>query len=195
MSPANSRLIYTRGKSATLAGALALLVLLGLSGCDTGSAPPAVQAAPAAQTPGFELEYERLSAPIAALGTGDRDVVRDTIQLIRQGEHALALNRLSSLTERNPQNSGLRILASYALLEAGNLAGAFEQAEKAHQAPDRNSYTCWFLGKVALLSGNREVCERELHHLERAGPDMLAQERALEEEFVERFGPLEAEQP
>ncbi len=148
------------------AGGLALL----LSGCSRASHPPA-----------FDLHYDRLSGPLDALSPAERDAVGDTIALIRKGEHALALARLSSLNEAHPQNSSLRILTSYALLQTGNLVGAFEEAERAHEAPDRMTYKCWFLGKVALLTGHQQVCERELHHLERAG-DMLAETNQLRQE-------------
>ena len=115
----------------------------------------------------LKLDYTRLSGPLASLEQTDRDAVQDAMQLIQSGEHSLALARLSSLNERNPSNSSLRILTSYALLQAGNLAGAFEEAEKAHAAPDRLAYKCWFLGKVAELNGNQEIAEREVAHLER----------------------------
>jgi Flp pilus assembly protein TadD len=111
--------------------------------------------------------------------------VGDAIALIRNDEHVLALARLSSLKQANPQNSSLRILASYALLQVGNLVGAFEEAEKAHTAPNGNSYRCWFLAKVALLNGKKSRCERELEHLKRIG-DMAAEAAELEKELARK---------
>ena len=70
------------------------------------------------------MNYERLTPSINLLSTGDRDIVSDTIDLIKDGEHTLALSRLSSLKQRSPQNSSLRILASYVLLQIGSQAGA-----------------------------------------------------------------------
>jgi Flp pilus assembly protein TadD len=128
------------------------------------------------------MNYERLMPSIELLSTADRDVVSDTISLIKDGEHTLALSRLSSLKQRNPQNSSLRILASYALLQIGNQAGAFEEAEKAHDTPDGDEFKCWFLAKVALLSGKRAVCEREIEHLRQHG-EMTAEVNKLEEEL------------
>ena len=120
----------------------------------------------------LQLDYGQLDGPLASLAHEDRDAVQDAVQLIQRGEHSLALARLSSLNERNPSNSSLRILTSYALLQAGNLAGAFEEAEKAHAAPDRLAYKCWFLGKVAELSGNQEIADREMAHLEKVGRNL-----------------------
>jgi len=131
----------------------------------------------------LSLNYERLEPAMEVLTNADRDVVADAINLIQRGEHTLALSRLSSLKRRSPQNSSLRILASYALLQVGNLAGAFEEAERAHRAPGGNSYQCWFLAKIALLNGKRDVCEREIGHVESAG-GMAAEAEALRKELV-----------
>ncbi len=130
----------------------------------------------------FALQIDRLSDGLRPLTRGDSRAVQETIQLIRKGSHAAALVRLTELNRNNPSNSSLRILTSYAMLQLGNLFGAFEQAEKAHAAPGGNSYKCWFLAKVALLNGKREVCERELEHVRKVG-DMTAEVRALEAEM------------
>jgi Flp pilus assembly protein TadD len=116
------------------------------------------------------------------LGASDRNVVRDAISLLKRGDHLLALSRLTAIKDQNPDNSSLRILASYALLQAGNLLGAFEEAEAAHNASNGNSYKCWFLAKVSLLAGNKESCRRELDHVKKAG-DMVAEVRELEKEL------------
>ena len=131
----------------------------------------------------FDLDYNRLDPAADVLSHADHDAMSDAIQLIKKGEHSLALARLSALNKSNPENSSLRILASYVLLQAGNIAGAFEEAEKAHKAPNGNSYKCWFLGKVALLNGKNAVCERELKHVHGAG-DMVAEAKALEAELA-----------
>jgi len=136
-----------------------------------------------AQATEFDLNFDRLTPGIDVLTSADRDVVADTINLIKRGDHALALTRLSSLKQQNPENSSLRILASYALLQAGNLAGAFQEAEQAHEASNGNSYKCWFLAKVALLNGKKELCERELKHVKSAG-DMVAEAKQLEQELA-----------
>jgi len=130
----------------------------------------------------FELQYDRLQPALTELSSADRDIVQDSVNLIRQGEHLLALSRLSSLKQRSPQNSSLRILASYAILQAGNVVGAFAEAEKAHEAPNGNSYKCWFLAKVALLNGKKDVCERELKHVRGSG-DMVTEVKQLEQEL------------
>ena len=186
--------LRARKKVVVFAGGLLLVSLLGLTlaTCGSESGPPASTLVPAvSQSPGFDLDYARLSGPLGELSGADRDTVRDTIELIKQGEHTLALNRLSSLNQSNPQNSSLHILASYALLQAGNLVSAFGEAEKAHATPDRTSYKCWFLAKVAMLNGNKSVSEREVHHVEGAG-DMVAQAKELEREYAQRFGSEQA---
>jgi Flp pilus assembly protein TadD len=131
----------------------------------------------------FELRVDRLASALSIMTEGDRGAVDHALQLIQKGDHSLALVRLSSLNKTNPKNSSLRILTAYALLQAGNLLGAFEEAKKAHAAPDGNSYKCWFLAKVALLSGNKAVCRKELEHVRKAG-DMTAEVRKLENELT-----------
>ncbi len=131
----------------------------------------------------FDLNYDRLERAIDVLSHDDRDAVNDSIQLIKDGKHSLALARLSALNKSNPKNSSLRILASYALLQAGNVVGAFKEAETAHEAPNGNSYKCWFLGKVALLNGKGALCEREIEHVHGVG-DMVAEAKALEAELA-----------
>lgn len=130
----------------------------------------------------FDLKFERLQPAIDTLSVAEREAVADAISLIKRGENVLALSRLSGLKQRRPNNSSVRILASYALLQVGNLLGAFEEAEKAHDAPDGNSYKCWFLAKIALMNGKSAICERELDHVHSAG-DMVGEARELEEEL------------
>jgi hypothetical protein len=165
-------------RTIVLAGTVLALLL---SAC--GGSSPTVSVGTA--IPQFDLDYDVLELPLSAVREGDRDAVADTVQLIRKGEHSLALDRLSALTANNPENSGLRILASYALLQTGNLVGAFEEAEKGHQAPQRFGYKCWFLGKVALLNGDRHTCEREIAHVHGVG-GMEAEARELEQELAKR---------
>lgn len=142
-------------------------------------------AAASAPADTFDLDHARLAPALDELTEGERHAVGDAIALIRNDEHGLALARLSSLKQANPQNSSLRILAAYALLQVGNLVGAFEEAEKAHTAPNGNSYRCWFLAKVALLNGKKSRCERELEHLKRIG-DMAAEAAELEKELARK---------
>ena len=103
----------------------------------------------------------------------------DAAQLIREGEHAGALARLSVLTHSNPENSSLRILMAYAQLQLGNLTGALDEAKKAHEAPNGNSYRCYFLAKIAFLTGDDITCRRELNHAKNAG-DMPEEVRQLQ---------------
>ncbi len=141
-----------------------------------------VSATAGLQAESFDLNYDRLRGALNEITGSDQDTVSDAINLIKKGEHVLALSRLSSLKQTNPNNSSLRILAAYALLQAGNLLGAFDEAEKAHDAPNGNSYKCWFLAKVALLNGKKTICERELEHIRSAG-DMVSEARQLEKEL------------
>ena len=131
----------------------------------------------------FPLRYERLEGALAELSESERSSVNQAIVLIRRGEHSLALVRLTALNRGRPQNSSLRILASYAFLQLGNLVGAFEEAKQAHASAGGNSYKCWFLAKVALLHGKKDVCERELEHVRQAG-DMAAEAELLARELT-----------
>jgi Flp pilus assembly protein TadD len=141
-----------------------LASLLFLALCGAGVALPAPPAPPA-----MALRFDRLASALTLLNNHDRRIVQEAAELIREGENTGALARLSSLTETNPNNSSLRILIAYAQLQLGNLTGAFDEARKAHDAPNGNSYKCYFLAKLALLTGDKVTCRREIDHLKHAG--------------------------
>jgi Flp pilus assembly protein TadD len=132
--------------------------------------------------PTMDLRFDRLASALTLLNDGDRKIVDEAVQLIRQGEHAGALARLSTLTHSNPDNSSLRILMAYAQLQLGNLTGAFDEAKKAHDAPNGNSYRCYFLAKIAFLTGDTVTCRRELNHTKNAG-DMPEEVRQLQNDL------------
>ena len=113
---------------------------------------------------GFELRYERLVSVLAGLNDSDRAVVDQAVELIKKGDGNIALTRLNTLNRSYPMNSSLRVLTAYALLQAGNLLGAYDEAKKAEAMPDPNSYKCWFLAKVAFINGDTAACKRELKH-------------------------------
>ena len=131
----------------------------------------------------FDLRYDRLSGAVAQLADADRSTVNQAIDLIKKGDSNLALIRLSGLNKANPNNSSLRILTAYALLRAGDLLGAFEESKKAHEAPNGdNGYKCWFLGKLALLNGDKATCQREVNHA-KADKTLAKDVSALEKEL------------
>lgn len=132
--------------------------------------------------PTMDLRFDRLASALTLLNDGDRKIVDEAVQLIRQGEHAGALARLSTLTHSNPDNSSLRILMAYAQLQLGNLTGALDEAKKAHEAPNGNSYRCYFLAKIAFLTGDNVTCRRELNHVKNAG-DMPEEVRQLQNDL------------
>jgi Flp pilus assembly protein TadD len=139
-------------------------------------------AAPPPAPPTLELQYDRLASALTLLSDADRKIVSEAVQLIREGEHVGALARLSTLTHSNPDNSSLRILAAYAQLQLGNLTGALDEAKKAHDAPNGNSYRCYFLAKIAFLTGDNATCRRELNHTKNAG-DMPEEVRQLQSDL------------
>jgi Flp pilus assembly protein TadD len=142
-----------------------------------------VFAAPAQPpAPVMELRFDRLTSALTLLTDADRKIVDEAAQLIRRGENAGALARLSTLIHSNPNNSSLRILIAYAQLQLGNLTGAFDEARKAHDAPNGNSYRCYFLAKIAFLTGDTATCRRELNHAKNAG-DMPAEVRQLQDDL------------
>jgi Flp pilus assembly protein TadD len=130
-------------------------------------AAPCVAASPAPPT--MPLQFDRLTSALTLLSDADRKVVNDAALLIREGEYAGALARLSTLTHQSTDNSSLRILMAYAQLQLGNLTGAFDEAMKAHEAPNGNGYKCYFLAKIAFLTGDNVTCRRELNHAKNAG--------------------------
>ena len=141
------------------------------------AAPPPPQAVPS-----MDLRFDRLASALTLLTDADRKIVDEAVQLIREGEHAGALARLSALTHSNPENSSLRILMAYAQLQLGNLTGALDEAKKAHEAPNGNSYRCYFLAKIAFLTGDTVTCRRELNHAKNAG-DMPEGVRELQNDL------------
>lgn len=136
----------------------------------------------AAQTALFPLRVDQLTAPLRMLSPSDRRIVDEAIALIRDGRHRAALDRLSDLATAHPENSSLHILAAYALLQAGNLVSALEEATRAHQAPNGNSYKCAFRAKIALLKGDIVTCDEELQHIRKAG-DQPAEVRQIEKDL------------
>jgi Flp pilus assembly protein TadD len=142
----------------------------------------ALAAPPPAPAPAVELRFDRLASALTLLNDSDRKIVDQAAQLIREGEHAGALARLSALTLANPDNSSLRILIAYAQLQLGNLTGSLDEAKKAHQAPNGDSYRCYFLAKIAFLTGDTAICRRELDHVRNAG-DMPDEVRQLQNDL------------
>jgi len=132
--------------------------------------------------PGMELRFDRLASALTLLSDSDRKIVDEAAQLIREGENVGALARLSTLTQSNPNNSSLRILMAFAQLQLGNLTGALDEAKKAHEAPNGNSYRCYFLAKIAFLTGDTVTCRRELNHAKNAG-DMPEEVRQLQNDL------------
>lgn len=130
----------------------------------------------------FELRFDRLTEALGLLPDADRSSVNEVIDLIKKGDHPGALSRLNELNRSNPENSSLRLLTSYAMLQLGNILGAYEEAHHAHDASNGNSYKCWFLSKLALVNGKDAVCKRELKHVKKVG-DMPQEAKALEQEL------------
>src|SRR5262249_53184491 len=122
-----------------------------------------------AQAPGaapqLRLEIKALAEPLRDLKPEEARIVDDAIELIQKGEHAPAFLALTGLTERNPNNSALRVLRAYTLLQLGNLLGALDEARAAESGRIRSAYRCWFLAQVAYLAGNKPLCKREIRHV------------------------------
>lgn len=138
--------------------------------------------APSVHAVTFDLRLDRLAEAIGLLPENDRQAVEEVIRHIKHGENNEAYDRLSELNKTNPSNSSLRVLTSYALLQLGNAIGALEEADKAHDAPNGNSYKCLFYARIAFLNGKSDACKRELGHARKAG-DLPKEVKALEEEM------------
>lgn len=133
-----------------------------------------------------DLKLDRLAKPITSLSVEERRIFDEAIGLIRAGNHSLALARLSGLKEANPKNSAVRVASSYVLLQAGNLLGAFEDAEKA-ESGEANGYLCWFLAKVSLATGQTAACKREVEHLKTV-PEYREAAKEIEKELKKKRG-------
>ena len=135
---------------------------------------------PHAASPELHFDYARIAGPLASLDDADRKTVEDTVALMKRGDHKLALVRLSALNDRNPSNSSLRLLSSYALLQMGNLAESLSEAQRAHDAADHGVYQCYVLAHVAAINGKKDVARREIEHVNSAGdPAMRADMESL----------------
>ena len=130
----------------------------------------------------FDLRLDRLADSFKLLQETDRASVDEVVGLIKMGDHSGALARLQELNQRNPQNSSLRVLTAYTMLQLGNLVGAFDEAYRGEATPGKSSYKCWVLAKIALLSGEDAVCKRELKHVRKVG-DMPEEAKSLEAEI------------
>ena len=133
-----------------------------------------------------DLKLDRLTKPITSLSPEERKIFDEAIGLIRSGNHSLALARLTSLKEANPKNTAVRVASSYVLLQAGNLLGAFDDAEKA-EAGEANGYLCWFLAKVSLATGQPAACKREVEHLKTV-PEYREAAKQIEKELKKKRG-------
>jgi len=111
------------------------------------------------------LDLSALTGPLQELTPEERKVVDRALELIRQKRHTAALLELSRLVGSNPQNSALRVLRAYVLLELGNVSGALDDARSAEASGLRSAYRCWFLAQVAYLAGNVPLCRREIKHV------------------------------
>ena len=111
------------------------------------------------------LDVKALAEPLRDLKPEEAQIVDDAIRLIQSGEHTQALLSLTRLTESNPNNTALRILRSYVLLQLGNLLGALDDARAGEGGRVRSAYRCWFLAQVAYLAGNKPLCKREIRHV------------------------------
>lgn len=112
----------------------------------------------------FELNFDRLQEAFRLIPDSDRGSLDEVIVLVKKGEHKEALSRLNALNKKFPDNSSLRVMTAFALVNLGNFLGAFEEADYAHDAPNGNPYKCLFYARVALLAGRPEACQRELKH-------------------------------
>lgn len=111
------------------------------------------------------LDLKALAEPLQDLTPADRATVDQVIKLIQDKKHLQALTYLTDLTVRNPQNSSVRVLRAYVLLELGNIVGALGDARNAEASGSHAAYRCWFLAQVAYLAGDKPLCRREIKHL------------------------------
>jgi Flp pilus assembly protein TadD len=130
-----------------------------------------------AQTLPFNLRFDLLSPALGTLSKPDRIKLDTAINLIRRGEHLAAFAPLTDITKSNPKNGSVRVILAYTMLQLGNLAGAFDHANKAEKHAE-SSYVCAFLARVAALTGKPQVCERELKHIS-ADPAMAAEAKEI----------------
>jgi thioredoxin-like negative regulator of GroEL len=134
----------------------------------------------------FDLNWDRLtdSLKLSSLSVPDREILDQSIGFIKNGDHNLAILRLKELVQANNTNGGIRLLLAYALLNAGNQFGAFDEAKRAEKVA-HDGYVCLFLAKVAFVVGDHTACKRELKHVDAMGGDPTGEAAALAKELEE----------
>lgn len=143
----------------------AATVLLLLAGGTAIAVPQTSGKATAPQNVHPELNFKALAEPLQDLTPKDKKVVDEAIKLIREKRDVEALTSLTNLTQSNSENSAIRVLRAYVLLELGNLTGALDDATVAEASGVPATYKCWFLAQVAFLAGNKPLCRREIKHV------------------------------
>lgn len=133
----------------------------------------------------FDLNFDRLQEAFRLIPDSDKGAVDEVIALVKRGDHKEALARLNALNKQFPDNSSLRVLTAFALVNLGNYLGAFEEADRAHDSPNGNPYKCLFYSKVALLAGRTEACKRELQHA-KDNKEQPKEIKAIEAELKKR---------
>lgn len=73
----------------------------------------------------FPLQFDRLTKFFDRVSPAERATLEDSIALLKNGDHSLALIKLKQLTQSNSASAGVRVLLAYALLNAGNQLGAY----------------------------------------------------------------------
>jgi thioredoxin-like negative regulator of GroEL len=132
----------------------------------------------------FPLQFDRLTKWFDRVSATERSTLDDSIDLLKKGDHSLALIKLKQLTQSNSSNAGVRVLLAYALLNAGNQLGAFDEAKRAER-DGHDSYVCLFLAKVAYIAGDPAVCKREVKHVQKVGtPEEVAEATDLERKLA-----------
>ncbi len=128
----------------------------------------------------FPLQFDRLTGFFTKLTVPDRQLVDESIALIKKGNHNLALIQLQKLVGSNSNNAGVRVLLAYSFLNVGNTLGAFDEAKTAERT-GHDSYVCLFLAKVAYAVGEPSACKREIKHVKSVGtPEDIVEAKELE---------------
>jgi Flp pilus assembly protein TadD len=142
-----------------------------------------LSAAPHVFAAKVELNLGHLSPSLRNLKRADQTTIERAVTLIKKGQHTAAFAQLTEISRAHPNNSAVRVVLAYALLQAGNLAGAFDQAQQAEAASDHTSYACLFLARIAYLIGDTAVCRRELDHVIGSG-EHVAEAKRIERDLA-----------
>ncbi len=114
----------------------------------------------------------------------NRPALKAAVNQLRLGEYEQTLAISSALAARSPDPSA-QLLYAMTLLRNQLPTDGYREMLKAEAMPPRDAYRCWIMLQFALMTGNKDIVEREVEHLS-ADPEYAARAKAILQKVTER---------